>query len=289
MSVSWRGSFARCLVGAFISAFVANHSALALGQETREENISAIEKLGGEVFREEGVPGIRVSLRGPDITDAALTHLSSLNDLVWLDLSGSRITDAGLARLKQSKKLRRLDLSNTAITGAGLKHLKPLSELHSLELDRCPIPNAGLVELKGLVKLSYLGISHTLVDDDGLRNVALLRNLAALDLCNRRITDAGLAHLETVGQTQVDQIYTCQYYRYRAATPQGTDRATDNHRARHPDHGRRGTRASAGPTKGEGIPLDPSGRTSGKSVLVWKPSSRRAGGRNCASSTLDAR
>jgi len=149
-------------------------------QEARERSIAAIEKLGGEVIRDEEMPGVidEVDLGGPNIADAALTHLTALSDLRSLDLSKSRISDAGLANLQELKRLRRLDLSNTPINGAGFKYLKALQELDSLELWNCPITNASLADLKGVGKLSYLGLSGTSIDDKGLEKVAMLTDLS---------------------------------------------------------------------------------------------------------------
>ncbi len=91
----------------------------------REQSILAIKKLGGDIVDNEDVPpGIEVSLTGPTVSDADLNCLTSLTDLVWLDLSGAGLSDAGISNLKGLKRLRRLDLSNTAITGRDLGILR---------------------------------------------------------------------------------------------------------------------------------------------------------------------
>src|SRR5262249_30212988 len=154
MSYDFQGSILRFAVIAVISVFVAVPQEEDRRPDARQQSISAIRKLGGDVFREEGV--LMVYLTGPDVTDAALIHLIPLSELGWLDLSWSRITDAGLAALRPFKNLRELDLSDTRITGAGLKHLKVLPKLHSLELSNCPINNKGLANLEVLVSLDDL-------------------------------------------------------------------------------------------------------------------------------------
>src|SRR5262245_45583251 len=137
--------FAPVLVSAILSTGFADRLKLEDGQETREQAVAAIEKLGGEVYVLRAAKGsfLEVTLTGPDVSDEILTHLRPLDNLVSLDLSDSQITDNGLAKLKQCNLLRTLKLSGTRITGTGIQYLKALPELESLELWKCPIRNAG--------------------------------------------------------------------------------------------------------------------------------------------------
>src|SRR4051794_15144585 len=114
-----RGSALPFAVALTISLLVIGSAEAEQRQGTRERSISAIEELGGEVIRDEGVPDavIEASLSGPHVTDAALTYLTPLIELRRLDLSAARITDSGLENLKELKKLQRLDLSDTPING----------------------------------------------------------------------------------------------------------------------------------------------------------------------------
>ena len=73
-------------------------------QAVREEKaVNAILKLGGQVFRDEKLPG---------------------RPAVVVILCGTQITNAGLKDLKELKGLQRLDLADTKITTAGLKDLE---------------------------------------------------------------------------------------------------------------------------------------------------------------------
>ena len=97
-------------------------------QAVREERaVNAILKSGGQVTRDEKLPGrpvVGVTLKGPKVTDSDLEDLKELKGLRWLDLSRTQITGAGLKDLKELKGLQSLDLRGTKITDAGLKDLR---------------------------------------------------------------------------------------------------------------------------------------------------------------------
>jgi hypothetical protein len=125
--------------------------------------VAEIEKVGGEVRRDEKKPGkpivavsfalgsntnkgleqlkafprleeVYLVLCG-DVTDRCVEHLRGLKGLRTLALFGcSRVTDKGVEHLRELKGLRTLDLSHTQVTDAGLKHLEGLAELRDLGL-----------------------------------------------------------------------------------------------------------------------------------------------------------
>ncbi|MCX5669841.1 MAG: hypothetical protein NTU94_00770, partial [Planctomycetota bacterium] len=107
-------------------------------QAVREEKaVNAILKLGGEVTRDEKLPGrpiVEVYLISTPVTDSDLKDLKELKGLQELVLTSTRITDAGLKDLKELNDLQRLGLSRTQITDAGLGRLKELKGLQHLSL-----------------------------------------------------------------------------------------------------------------------------------------------------------
>jgi internalin A len=121
-------------------------------QADREEAaVNAILKLGGEVTKDEKLPGrpvVHVQLSGAGVTDSDLKNLKELKDLWWLRLGSTQITDAGLKELKEFKGLQYLDLFCTQITDVGLKDLKELKGLQTLILILTQITDAGLKDLK---------------------------------------------------------------------------------------------------------------------------------------------
>jgi len=94
--------------------------------------VKAVEKLGGNVTRDDKLPGkpvIGVNLNHSKLTDASLKELKELKQLTTLDLSGTPVTDAGLKELKELKQLTYLVPYETPVTDKGLKELKDLKQL----------------------------------------------------------------------------------------------------------------------------------------------------------------
>jgi hypothetical protein len=89
--------------------------------------VEAIEKLGGQVTRDDKQPAkpvVAVVFRHSQVTDAGLKQLKELKSLQALDLYGTQVTDAGLKELKELENLQTLDLSGTKVTDAGVKEIQ---------------------------------------------------------------------------------------------------------------------------------------------------------------------
>src|SRR5262245_51868949 len=70
--------------------------------EAEDRAVKAIEKIGGQVWRDAkkvGKPVTRVELNNSKGTNAATKELKALKDLQSLDLRCSQVTDAGLMGL----------------------------------------------------------------------------------------------------------------------------------------------------------------------------------------------
>jgi hypothetical protein len=74
-------------------------------------------------------------LAGSGLSDAELAALKKLTFLESLDISENpQVTDAGMATVKSLERLQVLNLSKTALTDKGLMELKPLDGLRSLQV-----------------------------------------------------------------------------------------------------------------------------------------------------------
>ncbi len=133
--------------------------------------IDAIKSAGGLVLPHPGEGGnweVEFHLRGRELTDAGLTHVADLKDVVSLNLRDTKITSTGLAHLKGLSKLRRLHLERTKIGDEGIGNLAGLSNLEYLNLYGTKITDKSLVQLAGLKNLKQLYVWQTEVTDVGV-------------------------------------------------------------------------------------------------------------------------
>ena len=134
--------------------------------------------------------------RCPRISDAGLTHLTSLVGLKQLVITCPRVTDLGLAYIARLPNLTHLDLYTTQVTAAGLSRLAGLTGLEYLNLARTRVADDDLDQLRPLTRLTHLDLSHTTVSDAGLQPLGQLVHLSHLSLESTPITGQGLKHLE---------------------------------------------------------------------------------------------
>ena len=184
-----------------LSCFLLGCSALltGCGESQDAQVVRQLQKLGAEVTLDDkssGKPVVSVTLRGPEVTDAALGVLKGLKKLQVLDLGSTKVTDDGLENLKGMVNLQSLELFNTQITDAGLEHLKGLTSLAALNLSYdTKVTGSGLVHLKGLTKLRSLNLYSTNVTDAALKHLEGLASLQSVDLTDTKVTDAGVESL----------------------------------------------------------------------------------------------
>jgi len=137
-------------------------------------SVAKIEKLGGSIgalAQNDDHLEVNLHLAGANATDASLTALAGLKNVVHLDLGQTGITDAGLAHVKGMKDLTELHLEGTKITDAGLVDLEGLHELVYLNLYGTNVTDAGLEHLSHLTKLRHLYVWQTKVTDAGVNKL----------------------------------------------------------------------------------------------------------------------
>ena len=105
---------------------------LCLGSSARaadaeDKAVAFVEKLGGEVTRDEKAPGkpvVTVTLAFTDVTDVGVKELAALKNLTTLSLRLTQVTDAGVKELAALKNLTTLHLFGTKVTDTGVKELQ---------------------------------------------------------------------------------------------------------------------------------------------------------------------
>ena len=146
------------------------------------EAATKLRRVGADVYAkpkwlwtqlEPGSPGIIVGLglRYRNLTDADLQPLSSLRELVWLDLNDTPVGNDGLVHLSGLTGLERLRLDETQVTDDGLAHLVGLTQLQQLNLYKSNITDAGLAHLAMLTNLKELNLQRTQVTAEGLEKL----------------------------------------------------------------------------------------------------------------------
>jgi hypothetical protein len=161
-------------------------------------------------------PGTPFQLSIFGATNANLKEISSMKNLQSLMvIADPQVGDAGLDYLRSLDNLRSLNLMNTAVSDAGLKHLARLKTLESLNLARTQISELkGISEIKGL---KFLGLRETRVSDPSLKELVGCANLKSLDLCGTKVSDACLKELAAFSRLELLDI------RDTAITAKGVD------------------------------------------------------------------
>ena len=177
---------------------IAPPAAPAVADDAEKKALAAVERLGGQVLRNETKPGkpvYQVTLSGKGVMDADLKDLMGFEELGWLTLNNTQVTDAGLKEVVQFEHLYALSLSGTAVTDAGLKELARLKGLIYLNLSNTKITDRGFEELAQLKGLKTLILNDTKVTNAGVKELARLEGLTTLNLAGTGVTDAGLKEL----------------------------------------------------------------------------------------------
>jgi hypothetical protein len=188
----------RLMLCGVVSWLVLNPSAPLWADDAEDKAVAFVEKLGGNVARDEKLPGkpvIEVHLSFSAVTDVGLKELAPLENLTALFLLRTEVTDTGLKELAQFKNLTVLYLNRTQVTDAGLKEVALLKNLAELHLPDTQVTDTGLKELAPLKNLTTLNLSYTQVTDAGLKELAPLKNLTKLYLRGTQVTDPGLEGL----------------------------------------------------------------------------------------------
>src|SRR5678816_1311944 len=99
-----------------VSWLVLTSPTVGRADDAEDKAVKFVEKLGGQVVRDEKLPGKPVSevhLNGTKVTDAGLKELAGLPDLIAVFLYDTGVSDVGLKGIPELKQLTHLDLRNT--------------------------------------------------------------------------------------------------------------------------------------------------------------------------------
>lgn len=84
----------------------------------------------------------------PGVDDTTLSLVAKRSNLYLLSVRGTNITDAGLVHLTTLKKLEQLDIGETAVTDKGLRHLEKMKSLRKVNLTDTKVTQNGIDQLR---------------------------------------------------------------------------------------------------------------------------------------------
>ncbi len=164
-------------VSFFTGFSLANHNLVNQDKDksSRREMalIKKIEDSGGRVFQISAADTTREMsfyLSDKPIGDEQIKDISSVTEVIWLNLAGTDVTDEGLKSL-EGMPLKKLHLEKTKIGDNGLAHLKSFKDLEYLNLYGSKVTDAGLEHLKELKNLKKLYVWKTGVTEEGIKKL----------------------------------------------------------------------------------------------------------------------
>lgn len=150
------------------------------------------------------------------VTDKDLALVTGLQDLLVLDLRGTQITDDALAHLTDLPKIEQLYVGGSVVTDTeptlfharftdeAVKPLVALSTLKVLSLAKTDIGDKAVEQLPKLANLQVLYLLGTPITDDSLTALAQMKSLKELYLQETNITPKGLKKLrEALPETEI--------------------------------------------------------------------------------------
>jgi hypothetical protein len=113
---------------------------------------------------------VNVLLRGRQISDDHLGHVSRLRTLRSLSLDGAQTSGPALSCLAKLTQLEDLTVRMMTVNDADLQHLCGLDCLFGLNLDYTQVTDVGLRHLRSLRQLRWLGLGSTAVTREGVED-----------------------------------------------------------------------------------------------------------------------
>ena len=139
----------------------------------------------------------------------SIDPITSLPDIVELDLSAIPTSGVELAKLRSLQRIESLDLSGMWIDDNDLAVLTEMPRLRKLRLRDCWLGDAAYERLREFRLLEELDLSRAGVNDARLLQLGSLSRLQSLELAGNDVTDTGLAALESMRNLRtLDLSYT---------------------------------------------------------------------------------
>lgn len=118
----------------------------------------------------------------PEAGDQEAELLAAIKDqLVWLKIGDTKITDAALSVISSCNNLIQLQLNDTEVTDKGVEHLKNLQSLQSINLVGTKVTANGVKALSKIENLQSIYLYRSAVDKNDIEALAQLFATTKLD------------------------------------------------------------------------------------------------------------
>lgn len=138
-------------------------------------------------------PGGLVDTR--TIVDSDLKSLAGRRDITRVNLAGAQVTDHALSLISTLPSLQELQLSGTRIRGPEMSTLANATQLTLLNLSFTDVTNSDLKVLGSLPKLDTLILTGTSITDDAFESIVKCKSLRVLHLSRTKVNGMHLVQL----------------------------------------------------------------------------------------------
>jgi len=164
-----------------------------------------------QVEKLDTMPLETLRLRGQEINDDTIRHISKIKTLKTFYCKNSLLTNKSLAEIGKLTNLETLRLGCPLVTADGLSGFKNLKKLSSLQLDGDRLGDDVAEHLSVLPSLISLGIGSSSFTDQGVLNLKKLPRLQTLTISSQRVTDLSLAHLKELKSLYTANFGACKF------------------------------------------------------------------------------
>ncbi|MDX2107525.1 MAG: protein kinase [Candidatus Melainabacteria bacterium] len=150
-------------------------------------------------------------LRGQELNDETVCHVSKIKTLKSLYCKNSLLTNKGIAQLGKLSNLEILRIGCPFVTSEGLSGLSQLKKLTSLQVDGDRLKDDTANYLTSFPALKSLGIGSANLSDAGVANLKKMPQLHILTIRSSLVTDQALSSLKDFKSLNIANFAGCRF------------------------------------------------------------------------------
>lgn len=182
-----------------------------IDKNQKEIDFSSVNITHQQLEKLSELPLESLRLRGQELTDETVRHVSKIKTLKSLYCRNTLLTNKGMAELGKLSNLEILRIGCPLVSADGLSGLGKLKKLNSLQFDGDRLRDDASLYLSALPALTTLGIGSANFSDEGVANLKKLPNLQVLTVRSRLVTDHALSCLKDFKSLYVANFAQCGF------------------------------------------------------------------------------